>query len=326
LDIVLNLALPFFGLILLGYVAARFIEVGDDGLGWLNALVWYFALPALIFQTVAEAPFEQLLNVPFIIGTSLTTLGIFLATAALSLFVFRSDLTSAGLRGSAASYGNVGYMGLGLSVAALGPEAAVPAILVFCADNAIQFVLVPLFAALGDNRGERAALALTLQIAKSILLHPFVLATLAGGVVAWQGVAIPVPAERFLSFLTNAAAPCALFALGVTLSRRKLDRIGVQFPIIVFSKLFLHPLLVLAVLSAIGGIEPTWIVVAILMASLPTATNVFILATQYESYVTGASNIVLVTSLISAVTLSALLLRIDRDLVPTNFGSFFNML
>ncbi len=320
MDVVLNLALPFFGLILLGFLAAKWLAIDASGLQWLNALVWYFALPSLIFQTIAGAPFEQLLNGSFILGTSLATYLVFLLVSALSLLVFASRIVVAGIHAGAASYGNVGYMGLGLAVAAFGPEAAVPAILVFCADNIIQFVLVPLFAVLSRTAQQSTPREVTADIVKSIFLHPFILSAVAGATVAGFSLAIPPPLESFLGFLTNAAAPCALFALGVTLSLRRIEGIGREFPVIVCCKLFVHPLLVLAILSAIGGIDPMWVMVAVLMASLPTATNVFILATQYDAYVEGASSCVLITSLISAFTLTGILLLIDAGQMPTDIG------
>ena len=67
---ILNLAMPFFGLILLGVFAARRWEAGEQGLVWLNIFLVYFALPALIFLVVSQAPFEQLVNWPFVTATS----------------------------------------------------------------------------------------------------------------------------------------------------------------------------------------------------------------------------------------------------------------
>jgi hypothetical protein len=325
-DVIVNLAAPFFGLILLGFLAAKALRIAEDGLAWLNALVWYFALPALIFQTIAGAPFERLLNVPFLLGTSLSTYIVFIFMVSVSVLVFGSRLHVAGIQGSAASYGNVGYMGLGLVVAALGPEAAIPAILILCTDNAVQFVLVPLLATMGKRSDETSTGKLALDIARSIIVHPFILAAIAGGCVAALSVAIPPPLTRFLGFLTNAAAPCALFALGVTLSLRKFEGVGAELPLIVVLKIFIHPLLVLTILSLTGETDPLWITVAILMAALPTAANVFIMARQYDAYVEGASGTILLTSLLSIATLSALLLLVDMQLLPVHISDLLSLI
>ncbi len=318
MDVILNLALPFFGLIALGYIAAIILRVEESGLAWLNALVWYFALPSLIFQTVAEAPFEKLLNLPFLLGTTLSTYLIFVVMVAISIIIFRCRLHVAGIHASAASYGNVGYIGLALSVATFGPEAAIPAILIFCMDNAVQFILVPLLATLGLRSDDTPPGKLVLDILRSIFTHPFILSALAGACFAAFSLEIPTPAKSLLGFLTNAAAPCALFAMGVTLALRKIEGIGAELPVIVIMKMFIHPILVLTLLSLIGETDPVWISVAILMASLPTAANVFIMARQYNAYIEGASSSILITTLVSAFTLSGLLYLVDKGLLPVH--------
>ncbi|MGO4842754.1 AEC family transporter, partial [Rhizobiaceae sp. 2RAB30] len=91
----------------------------------------------------------------------------------------------------------------------------------------------------------------------------------------------PVPIERFLDYLSRAAAPCALFAMGVTLALRPLKRVPVELAPIAALKLVTHPLLCYVVLSWIGDYPPTWLFSAVLLAALPTATNVFVIAQQY---------------------------------------------
>ena len=126
---ILNLAMPFFGLIVLGVIASRRWTMGDEGLAWLNIFLVYFSLPALIFLAVAKAPFEQLLNWPFVTATTSVTVFVFLVIVAATRWLFATPLKTAALQGTAGSYGNVGYMGLPLAVAFFGPEAAVPAAL-----------------------------------------------------------------------------------------------------------------------------------------------------------------------------------------------------
>ncbi len=65
---ILNLALPFFGIILAAFIAAKAFRLPEEGLGWLNILIVYLALPAMIFLTVAAAPFEKLIEWPFVLA------------------------------------------------------------------------------------------------------------------------------------------------------------------------------------------------------------------------------------------------------------------
>jgi len=74
---VVSLALPFFGLILLGYVCGKRLAYPEAGLKWMNFFIVYLALPALFFRLIAEAPFEKLSNWPFVIATTASTFTVF---------------------------------------------------------------------------------------------------------------------------------------------------------------------------------------------------------------------------------------------------------
>jgi malonate transporter and related proteins len=317
---VINLALPFFGLMLAGAVAARLFHIEERTGDRLNVLVLYFALPAMIYRTVADAPFEQLLNWQFILATSLSTLAIFVAAFAFAVWGLRERVHVAGLQASAASYGNVGYMGLILSVVAFGEAAAVPAVLIFCFDMLIQFILVPLAGAIGTTARGASKAVLGGNIARSVLLHPFLVATALGAVSAAVELQLPTALDSFLEMMARAAAPAALFALGITLARRRFAGMNSELPVIVGLKLFAHPVIVLAALGLIGGFDPLWISVAVLMAALPTAASVYVFAEQYDAYLEGASSSILVTTLVSAITVPALLYVIEQGLLP--YGLF----
>lgn len=302
---IINLAAPFFALILAGYVAARAFKLPEEGLAWLNILIVYFALPALIFLTVSATPFEKLVEWPFVLATSLGTSAAFLLPFAVFVLMLRVPATLAAIQGTSASFGNVGYMGLPLAVAFFGEKAAVPAALIFCFDCALQFVLTPLLVTLGrrnEEEGVRLAPAL-LRALKAIVIHPFIIATFAGVAGSALALKFPIIIENYLQMMSRAAGPSALFALGVMLGLRRFSNIGGEFPSIILVKLVLHPILAYNMLILLGPFDPLWVNVAVMMAALPTATNAFVLASQYRSYIEGASNAILVTTLISAVTL-----------------------
>src|SRR5258708_3676338 len=115
---ILNLAVPYFGLIFIGYACGKTKGRPEQGLAWMNFFLLYVSLPALLFGITAKTPFEELNNPPFLIATTCgTALAFFLAMGAGRLvggISFR-DATLAGLSGG---YGNIGYMGPGLALAA----------------------------------------------------------------------------------------------------------------------------------------------------------------------------------------------------------------
>ncbi len=311
---VLGLALPFFGLILLGFASGWFMRLPESGLAWMNYFIIYIALPPLFFQLVSRTPFEQLANVRFVLATTLSTILTFAIAIAVGLWLRKGKLAEATIAGVVGAYANVGYMGPGLTLAALGTDATVPTALIFTFDSTLFFAAVPFLMAL-SGREKSSVLKTALRVVHRVLTHPFIVATLLGVLFAWLQIRPPAAVEKILDYLANAAAPCALFALGVTVALRPMQRVPEELPVLVAIKLFLHPAIAWLILSAFGGFEPVWIYTAILMAALPSALNAFVMAKQYNVYVQQASGGVLISTLASVVTVTLLLYLIRHDLI-----------
>ena len=312
MGIVVNLALPFFALILLGAIAAWRFDHREAGLVWLNTFVFYFALPALVFLTVANADTGKLASLGFVAGTTLSTYLVFLTVCAIAVLIFRRSMAEAAIQASAGSYANVGYMGLPLVVAALGEDVAVAATLIFVFDNLVQFSLVPMISAL-DADSEDDWVAAIIRALRELGLNPLIIAAVLGAFASLFSLELVQPLQTVLEFLAKAALPCALFAIGVTMMVRPFRRYGPEFPVVIAAKMILHPLVVFLVLNLMGGIDQLWLGTAVLMAAMPTAANVYLLARKYDTYVDGASNAILITTLISLFTVTFLLYLIDRQ-------------
>lgn len=308
---ILNVALPFFGLILLGALAARIWRLDESGLAWLNVFVVYFALPAMIFLVVAATPLERLVNPSYVTATGGVTLFCFLLMVVLARFVFGADLRTAALQGTSASYGNVGYMGLPLAAAFFGAEATVPAALVFCFDCTVEFVLTAVLAGIG-SRSHPSASAIAKKIARDVFTHPFIVATILGiaaSALQWQP---PGGFKSILEMLMRAAGPVALFAMGVTVSLRRFSGVGRELPVLVLIKVLLQPALAYVAVLWLAAPDPVWLQVAVMMAALPTASNAFILARQYEAFVEGAGAAVIVTTVASVITIPLIVFALQH--------------
>lgn len=312
---VLTLAFPFFGLILLGFFCGRLMRIPEDGLRWMNFFIVYVALPPLFFKLIAATPFDELKNWPFVIGTTLATYLAFVISLAIGLWVSKGDLRPATIQAVLGSYSNIGYMGPGLTLAALGAKAAVPTALIFVFDSALLFTLVPFLMAMGAS-GRLDLWQTTRLVLWRVVSHPFNIASFLGVLVAYAQFKVPTPLDTMLTYLKNAAAPVALFTLGVTVALRPLASVPFEVPAHLLVKLVLHPLIVLVLLSLIGGFEREWVFSAVLMAALPPALNVFVLARQYDFYVERASTGILVGTLVSTVTVTLLLYLIATDTIP----------
>jgi malonate transporter len=313
---IVSLLLPFFGLILIGYIAAKITKQPAEALGWLNTFIIYAALPALFFKLVSRTPFEDLTRIDFIATDLAATYSIFIALFVIGRWIRRNSLADSTIQSFAGAYGNIGYMGPGLALIALGDGAAVPVALIVCIENAFHFIVAPaMMAAAGDDKRSRRQLAF--DIARKVALHPFILSTVLGFIAAGLNVQQPLAFQRFVDYLAQAAAPCALFAMGVTLALRPIKRIPAEIGYIVPAKLIIHPIVVYLALTAVGGFEPVWIYAAVLLATLPTATNVFVIGQQYGVWQERASATILITTALSVVTVSIFLVAIKSGFLPT---------
>lgn len=301
-----GLLFPFFGLIFIGYLAARITKQPAEALGWLNTFIIYAALPALFFKLVAKTPVDQLARMDFVALSLIATYSIFVALFLIGYFVRRNSFADCTIQSFAGSYGNIGYMGPGLALLALGERAAVPVALIVCLENAAHFITAPaLMAVAGGDK--RSPLKLAGDVARKVITHPFILSVIFGffaAVAAWHP---PQPVQQLVDYLAQSAAPCALFAMGVTLALRPLKRVPVEISYIVPAKLILHPLLAYLVLSTLGSFDPIWVSTAVLLAALPTATNVFVIGQQYQVWQERASATILVSTVLSVFTVTLVL-------------------
>ncbi|MBW9087454.1 AEC family transporter [Rhizobium wenxiniae] len=312
---VVALLLPFFGLILIGYVAARATGQPLEALGWLNTFIIYAALPALFFKLVSRTPIGELTRIDFILGEIAAVYLVF-AVAFLTGYVLRrNSFEDCTIQSFTAAYGNIGYMGPGLALLAFGEKAAVPVALIVCLENAAHFIMAPAMMAMaGDDARPKHRIALS--IVQKVALHPFILSTALGFACAASGQQLPGPALKLVDYLAQAAAPCALFAMGVTLALRPVKRIPAELGYLAGLKLIVLPLSVYLVLSLVGDFDPVWMHTAMLLAALPTATNVFVISQQYGVWQERASASILIITLLSVVTLPIWLYVISSEILP----------
>jgi len=313
---IIGLVAPLFALILLGYVCGKIVAIPLQGLAWLNFFVIYIALPPLFFQLLSKTPVSEFANIEFLLLASGATLVVFVLGFAITRIFKRGDTRIATIQGLAGAYGNIGYMGPPLAIAAFGPEAGVPVALVFCLDNTLHFILAPLLMTLGDSKRKQWIVVFA-KILKNIFTHPFIIATIVGLLAAYFQLQIAEPVDRFLDSLAGAAAPCALFSLGVSAALRPLKRVPLDLSYLLPIKLLVHPVLVYFAVSWIPGVDPIWVYAAVLLASLPTATNVFVIAQQYEVWEQRASSAVVLSTVgLPTLSTSKLMLQILKQLKP----------
>ena len=301
---ILNTALPFFALIFCGYGAGRFRLLSEASIAGVNAFVFYFALPAFLFNLVATSQLKNILNAPFVAAYLSAGFSVFVVAALLGRLLFKVQSGEAALQGSAAVLGNTGYMGLPLVAAVFGEEAAIPLVLGLTLEVTliIPFTIALVEATKGSGGWSRVPSSVTGALAR----NPLIVAIFAGALISAIGLGLPTPVENFTDLLGDTAGPCALFALGATLAGRSLSAGLGEVSYMTSFKLFVHPS-AMWLTTQLFDVTSLWATVAVLAAALPVAANVFILARQYDTYVDRISSAILLSTAVSIVTVFTLL-------------------
>ena len=310
---ILNVAFPIFGVILAGYLAGRWRILGGEATAALNAFVSYFALPILFFGTLARTPVAAVLDPRLMAGFGLVVLATFAIGMLSTRLAVKGGLARMSLQGIAASWGNVGYMGVPICLAAFGEQGLPPAMLAVIVTSIIAMVFGVMLIELEVAAGHGPILTF-FNAAWNVARNPLPVSIVAGIAYSALALPLPTPVEKWIDLLGAAAAPCALFAIGLFLSDKSVSdtdksvRSGLaEAGLATLIKLLLQPLLAACVLPFFVDLKSVPGQVALLMAALPTAANAFVLAKQFDIQVEQNTASVLLSTGFSVITVSALL-------------------
>jgi malonate transporter len=304
----LEILLPVFGLILAGFVCRRRDLLGPTAASELNRYVVWLALPALLFDTMAHASWQQLDQPAFVGAFSLTCAGVFVLILVVRLGAGR-PLADASVDAIAGAYPNTGYIGFPLCLIAFGPASLAPTtiatILVACVLFAFAIVLIEV-----GLQSERAPHRLALKVLRALGRNPLIVAPLAGVLVAGTHITLPHGADTFLKLLSGSASPCALVSLGLFLAGKR----PAQAPGAVASwwlagiKLVGQPALAWWLAARVFALPGPLVAMTVVLAALPTGTGPYMLAEFYQREAHITSRTILLSTLVSLGTLSALLM------------------
>jgi predicted permease len=311
---VLRVTFPFFALVLCGYWAARRQMLPFEAIPGLNGFVLFFALPCMLFRFGANTPIAQLLDASAFFMYLFCALVMVAFVVAITLNK-RFGWNDAAFGALVGAFPNTGFMGVPLLVALLGAAAAGPAIVTIVIDMVITTSLCVALSRL-DGAGQQGVG----QAAKNALLgvvgNPLPWAILLGTFFSAFQIELPEPVEKTVALLGDAASPVALFTIGAVLARsQKIAHHEQHGPLtwkdyvpVALIKLFLHPVLVLVVgLAAISmgaPIDAFALKVMVLVAALPSASNVAMLSERFGADNGRIARIILVSTAAAFLTFS----------------------
>jgi hypothetical protein len=303
---------PFFALIAAGYAAARARILPLDAIPGLNTFVLYFALPCMLLRFGADTPIGQLLDGSVALVWGVSALAV---VAGVVLFTRNARIgwNDAAFGALVAAFPNTGFMGVPLLVALLGAQAAGPMIITIAFDLVVTSSLCIALSRLdGAGAGQHGPRQAARQALRGVLVNPMPWSILLGVLLSAAAWRLPGPVDRTVAMLADAASPVALFTIGAVLARSALlarehgasaavaaamgtrSALPAKAPLadvapVVLVKLVAHPVLVWLIAQgavALGlPLSPPALMVVVLVAALPSASNVSMLAERF-----GADN------------------------------------
>jgi len=312
---ILAVTLPFFALVLCGWLAGRMRVLPEAAIPGLNSFVLFFALPCMLFQFGARTPVATLLDPTMLLVWSVAAM----LTVGLSLAVLRGQ--GVGDRDAAfgalvGAFPNTGFMGVPLMTALMGAVAAGPLMLTMLVDmfltTSVCLVIAQWHASAHLPWRQRLLDAL-----RGPVRNPQPWAIALGAACSATGFALPAPLARIVELLAGAASPVALFTIGAVLWRSGLH-MHTRTPLaqvapVALIKLLLHPALVWglgSVAIALGApLSAFHLGVLVLAAALPSASNVSLLAERFGADNGRVARIIMVSTVLAFGSFTALAWR-----------------
>ena len=272
---------PVFALIAIGYAGSLSRLFSDSAHKGISEFAFSVAMPALLFRTIAVT------DVPAL--EPLRLWGAYFGAGALT-WLLASLIAAYGLRRPAPDgasiaigsvYGNVVMLGIPLALATFGPDAAAPMALILSVNTPLLWIAGTLHMGWADRDAETSLGTLALSLAADLARNPIILAILAGSLWRLSGIGLhPVP-DKVLSLLAQSGVPCALVALGASLTNFQIKGQAPTLSSMLLLKLLVMPLFAWVLAFKVFALPPVAAGVVVLFAAMPTGANAYIFSAQY---------------------------------------------
>ncbi|MGW8159452.1 MAG: AEC family transporter [Desulfoprunum sp.] len=305
---ILIIVLPVFLVIGLGFGLKMARLVDGSFLYQLNRLVYFLALPALLFHEIARADFSATFNGMLLAGMlAAILLTFFLAYGFAAWRGYPPEARGSFCQG--AFRGNIAYIGLAIVFNAYGGDglAAAGILLGFLVPVYNFFGILALLLPHRQQQGQQFGPWFWIR---QVGGNPLILSSFAG--ILWSFLNIPLPQviERSLDIVAGMALPLALLSIGGSFSLQRLRGDISKSLIATAIKLVWLPLSTAGILIVlgIGGRE---LAIGVIFAGTPTAAAAYIMAQQLRGDANLSGSIIMLSTLLSLITYTVALVLLE---------------
>ena len=305
IQLIVDVVLPVFGIMLAGYLSGVFGILGGAATEALNRYVFFVALPALFAVSMARVPLGEVIILPFLAAFCGGLVATFVITLALGRIIFNDRFGVNSLRATSAVFANTGYMGIPLFMLLFGETGLLPAVVAAVVLGVGVTGTATVLLELDQGRNGKEG-NLIINILTGVLKSPLLLSAAAGLMLSGFGIELPKAAATFCETLGASAGPCALFAIGLFMAGKPISSGALEVFWLTGMKLVIQPLITAWLAFKVLTLDPKMASAAVILSALPVGSLVFVLAQKYSLYVHRATSVILISTVMSLVTLSLL--------------------
>ncbi|MBO1359425.1 AEC family transporter [Acetobacter sacchari] len=306
IQVLLTSLVPIFAIMAAGYVAGKQGKIDNRNVASLNVLTMEFALPAALFATTARASRQVLAEQwPLLLTLLLGMLLIFALVWCLARFVFGASAAVSAVMALSVSLPNYAAAGIPLASAVFGTTGKLYITTAIVSGAIVMSPLTLAFLEASKAQGDISGVRLLFQSIGRSMLKPLVVAPFLGVAVALVGLELPVFIIRSFDLLGQATAGVALFVTGLILSAQKVSWSPRIIGLSVLCNI-IQPLLGVLLVSIIP-MPAEMAHAVILLLALPAGFFGLLFALRYQADSRDAGSIMVVSTLLSLITLTAAL-------------------
>jgi predicted permease len=294
LSLFVNVVLPVFIVAGLGYVVERRLRLP---IAPFNQLVLYVLMPALVFTSLLAVDFRSEEPVKIAFFTVILAIAMLAVAAAIARLASLDRVTSSALMLTAA-LPNLGNYGLSVVLLAYGQEGLATGIVLLAVQSLYGIPLGIFLASSGSASWSRSLV--------EVFRQPMIYAVAAALIFNLARVPVPGFVSSALALPSQAAIPLMLLVLGMHFAGTNgIEQRGLV-SVAVVTRLVIGTLVGWGLVLALG-IEGVARDVMIVGAAMPTAVFTILTATQYNARPRFVSDVVMVSTLVSIVTVTVVL-------------------
>ena len=304
---VVEIILPIFGLLMVGYVTASVGWFDQVAIRGLTRFVFDFAVPMLLLRTISTATLPDVIPWDYLASYYLGTFIILLSGLGITRLLWQRTFSQQVINAFSSSFSNTVLLGIPIILLTFGDRAVLPLFIIIGTHGIIMVPLFTIMLEMGKS-GRASIKTVIVRTSYGLFTNPLIIGLLSGLACNLFEITLWKPLDEMAKLLANSVTSCALFALGATLASFRKNIPWQEVPMIVILKTILHPVVVWGLATLVFRVkEVIWIQVLVLLAAQPTGVNPFLFASRYNVGQLVSSGAAFISTIFSIFTLSALL-------------------